>query len=126
MRSIAYALGGRPRNFDDCMDRARFEKPRHVSLRLSARRVHADLYMASYLMAHFLWEFETVDITHDETLAVCFSHETLARQRACIDRANLRLAERLSRLRKLKTSINIILPGFSYDMGLVSKEVRDV
>jgi hypothetical protein len=114
MRSLKYVLWGKPANFDDCIDLAHKTMPTGVEFKSVVREIASELYVCKYLFGEFLWHFPEQDISYEESFGGCFAHESEQRQRRSVDNANLRLANRINRLRELNIPVRVPENVFDY------------
>jgi len=114
MRSLQYVLWGKPGNFDDCIDLAHKTMPRGVEFKSVVREFASELYVCKSLSCEFLWHFPEQDICYEESFGGCFAHESEQRQRRSVDNANMRLANRINRLRELNIPASVPENVFDY------------
>jgi hypothetical protein len=114
MRSLRYVLGGKPGNFDDCIDLAHRTLPTGVECKPVVQESASELYVCRFLCCEFLWHFPEQDIGYEESFGGCFGHESEQRQRRSVDNANLRFANRINRLRELNIPVRVSENVFDY------------
>ena len=123
MRSLPYVLWGKPGNFDDCIDLAHKTMPTGVECKPVVREIASELYICHYLCCEFLWHFPEQDICYEESFGGCFSHESEQRQMRSVDNANMRLANRINRLRELNIPVSVAENVFDYS-NIYPKKAR--
>jgi hypothetical protein len=114
MRSLHYVLGGKPANFDDCIDLADQTVPTGVELKAVVREIVSELCIYNLLSCEFLWHFPEQDICYEESFGGCFYHESEQRQMRSVDNANMRLVRRIDRLRELHIPVRVAENVFDY------------
>ena len=117
MRSLSYILTGRPRNRTDCIDYAQTHAPKKISIEPMTQEDVTEAFIAKTLFVTYIWVFEDMVVTYEETYGRCFQHETPARQRTSIDNANRRLDRALENLRE-RTGRSIEGQEARFDHGL--------
>jgi len=100
MRSISYILTGRPTNRTDCIDHSQTHTLRKISIELMTHEEASEAFIAKTIFASYVWVFEDLVVTYEETYGRCFQHEPYERQCISIDNANRRLAMALENLRQ--------------------------
>ena len=99
MRSLRYHLGGRPRSFDDFLDLLGRQRPRRVTVRLSAEDLITEMYVRKQLVGDFFWEFPDGQYHCREYCGGFSFHESPHRQASAVRQANERLRRRLGQIR---------------------------
>lgn len=121
MRSLSYILTGRPNNRTDCIDHAQAHTLRKVSIELMTHEELSEAFIARTLFAAYIWVFEGLVVTYEETYGRCFQHEPHARQCLSIDNANRRLTRALENLRE-RTGRSIEGEEARFDYSLAYKK----
>ena len=98
MRSLRYILGGRPHNFDDCVDLARTRHPSRVRLQPIAEEWITELFVRHELVGEFCWEFSYGRCCCRACCGGCFADDPPSRRDARIRQANRRLRRRVQQL----------------------------
>ncbi len=117
MRSLSYILTGRPGNRTDCIDHARTHPPRKISIELMTQEILSEAFIAKTLFVTYVWVFESLVVTYEETYGRCFQHETHERQCVSIDNANRRLTKALENLQE-RTGMSIEGQDARFDRDL--------
>ena len=122
MRSIRYVFNNIPSNMDDCLDMSRKHRPCSVEIFLSTSETALELCLMKELSAHLNWDFESQKISIDMPLGVCFSHETIQRQKLSVDNANRRLGNLISEMQQLGVLVVGDKSAFDYTTIYCSKD----
>ena len=88
--------------------------PTGVEFKSVEREFAWELYICKYFSCEFRWHFPGQDICYEESFGGCLAHESEQRQMRSIDNANMRITNRINRLRELNIPVSVPEKVFNY------------
>ncbi len=98
MKSLRYILGGRCRTLDDCLDRARTERPIEVSLELRREEMITELTVLWRLIGRYRWRFPSREVRCEAVYGSFRATDSVAACAEALARGERRLMAALARI----------------------------